>query len=139
MFTHLSNGCPMQMNRHDNIIRQALSYRDSLWLCFIANGVHVPFFMLRNYLDLAGIDRYVVVTDAVAPAGLGPGPYRVSRWELQIGADFVAQAADGSHRVGSVISMPRVRRHLIEPLGCSDAEVDRLVSENPRRAAGIKG
>src|SRR5436190_15808474 len=75
MFTHVGNGCPMQMHRHDNIIQRALSLREHLWLCFIADGVHVPPPALGNYLRAAGFDRAIVVTDAIAPAGLGPGRY----------------------------------------------------------------
>ena len=41
MFTHLGNGCPMLMHRHDNIIQRVLSVADRLWVCFIADGVHV--------------------------------------------------------------------------------------------------
>src|SRR5947208_840331 len=43
MFTHVGNGCPMLMDRHDNIVQRALSLAGDLWLCFIADGVHVPF------------------------------------------------------------------------------------------------
>ena len=53
MFTHVGNGCPMHMNRHDNIVQRALSLSDRLWLCFIADGAHVPFVALGNYLRLA--------------------------------------------------------------------------------------
>ena len=137
LFTHLGNGCPMQMHRHDNIIQRALSFRDRLWLCFIADGVHVPFYVLKNQLDLAGLDRCVVVTDAIAPAGLGPGRYQFARWDLQIGEDMVAQAADGSHLVGSAISMPRVRENLSQHLGYDATQIDRLVRRNPRLAMGL--
>ena len=92
MFTHVGNGCPMQMHRHDNIIQRALSLHDRLWLCFIADGVHVPFVALGNYFRAAGIERCVVVTDAIAPASLGPGRYKLGRWDLQIGEDMVARA-----------------------------------------------
>src|SRR4030095_15427595 len=71
MFTHLGNGCPMQMHRHDNIIQRALSLSDKLWICFIADGAHVAFPALGNYLRAAGLDRCVIVTDAIAPASLG--------------------------------------------------------------------
>src|SRR5438477_484598 len=67
MFTHVGNGCPMQLHRHENIIQRALSLHDRLWLCFIADGVHVPFVALGNYLRAASIDRCAVVTDAIAP------------------------------------------------------------------------
>jgi N-acetylglucosamine-6-phosphate deacetylase len=85
MFTHLGNGCPMQMHRHDNIVQRVLSVSDRLWVTFIADGAHIPLFALKNYLDVVGLDRAIVVTDAIAPAGLGPGDYTISRWRLRIG------------------------------------------------------
>lgn len=136
MFTHLGNGCPMQLNRHDNIIQRALSLSDRLWLCFIADGAHVPFFALRNYLRSAGLDRCAVVTDAVTPAGLGPGRYKIGRWDLPVGEDMVVRAPDGSHLVGSAITMAQSVTNLIEKIGLSPDEALRLTSENPRRAIG---
>ena len=72
MWTHLGNGCPMQMHRHDNVVQRVLSVCDRLYPMFIADGAHVAFPALKNYLKLAG-DRAIVVTDATAPAGGGPG------------------------------------------------------------------
>jgi N-acetylglucosamine-6-phosphate deacetylase len=137
MFTHLGNGCPMQMHRHDNVIQRVLSLSDRLWVCFIADGAHVPFFALRNYLKVIGFDRAVVVSDAVAPAGLGPGRYTLGRWELVIGDDLVARAPDGSHLVGSAVNMKRQAENLATHVGLNADEVARLTSENPRRAIGL--
>ena len=117
MFTHLGNGCPMQMHRHDNVIQRVLSMADRLWVCFIADGAHVPFFALRNYLKVVGFDRAVVVSDAVAPAGLGPGRYTLGRWDLVIGNDLVARAPDGSHLVGSAVNMQRQAENLAKHVG----------------------
>ena len=87
MFTHLGNGCPAHLPRHDNIVNRVLSLRERLWITFIADGAHVPFFALKNYLDLVGMERAIVVTDAISAAGLGAGSYRLGRWELKIGED----------------------------------------------------
>jgi N-acetylglucosamine-6-phosphate deacetylase len=137
LFTHLGNGCPMQMHRHDNIIQRALSLHERLWTCFIADGVHVPFIALKNYLRCAGIDRCVIVTDAIAPAGLGPGRYTLGRWDLLIGPDMVARAPDGSHFVGAAITMRQSAVKLAEGLGLSEESIRRLTCDNPRRALGI--
>ena len=137
MFTHLGNGCPMQMHRHDNIVQRALSLHDQLVLCFIADGAHVAFPALGNYLRLAGLDRAVVVTDAVAPAGMGPGTYRLGRWTLAIGEDMVARAPDGSHLVGAAITMPATLRNLVERVGIGEADALRLTGDNARAAVGI--
>jgi N-acetylglucosamine-6-phosphate deacetylase len=136
MFTHVGNGCPMLMNRHDNIIQRALSLAEQLWLCFIADGAHVPFAALRNYLKLAHEDRAIVVTDAIAPAGLGPGRYKFGRWDLQIGEDMVARAPDRSHLVGSGITMKQNAENLRHGVGLPEAIVRKLTLENPRIAIG---
>ena len=137
MFTHLGNGCPMQMHRHDNIIQRALSLYSELWLCFIADGVHVPVAALGNYLRSAGEDRCLVVTDAIAPAGLGPGRYTLGRWDLLIGQDMVARAPDGSHFVGSAGTMNNSVSILRYTLGLTEEVCRRLTFMNPRRALGI--
>jgi len=134
MFTHVGNACPMiGMHRHDNIIQRALHLRDRLWLCFIADGVHVPPVALQNYLKLAA-ERAIVVTDAIAPAGLGPGRYKLGRWDLLIGDDMVARAPDGSHFVGAAITMRQSHANLRDKLGLGDDRCRQLLVENPRKA-----
>ena len=134
MFTHLGNGCPAVMPRHDNIIQRALSLRKDLWLCFIADGAHVPWFVLKNYLDIAGLERTIVVTDCIVAADLGPGRYTFGRWDLNIGEDGVARSPDNSHLVGSTVTMPQSFTNLITHLGLSTQEANHLLDENPRRA-----
>jgi N-acetylglucosamine-6-phosphate deacetylase len=133
MFTHLGNGCPMTLHRHDNIVQRALSLRDKLWTCFIADGVHVPGVALRNFLDLCGCDRSIIVTDAIAPAGLGPGRYTLGRWDVSIGDDLVARSPDGAHFIGSATTMRQVRANL-RAMGLNESGCRALLSENARRA-----
>jgi N-acetylglucosamine-6-phosphate deacetylase len=134
MFTHVGNGCPALLPRHDNIVQRVLSLREDLWLTFIADGAHVPWFALGNYFRLACLDRCLVVTDAIAPAGLGAGHYRFGRWQLNIGDDLVARSPDGNHLVGSVGTMERSYRGLLEQVGLSSEEAEQLTWDNPRRA-----
>jgi N-acetylglucosamine-6-phosphate deacetylase len=133
MFTHLGNGCPMTMHRHDNIIQRALSLRERLTLCFIADGVHVSLPALGNYLRLAGIDRAIVVTDAISAARLGPGRYTIGNRSIDVGADLVARAVDGAYFIGSTTTMPRTAALLGDQLRLSSAEIQSLLWDNPRR------
>jgi N-acetylglucosamine-6-phosphate deacetylase len=137
MFTHLGNGCPTLLPRHDNIIQRALSLSHRLWLTFIADGAHVPWPAMGNYLRAATVERCIVVTDAISAAGLGPGRYRLGEWDLLIGEDRVARAPDGSHLVGSAGTMPLSRTNLIQHVGLTDEQVDQLTVLNPRRAMGL--
>jgi N-acetylglucosamine-6-phosphate deacetylase len=137
MFTHVGNGCPMYMHRHDNIVQRALSLADRLWLCFIADGAHVSFVALGNYLRIAGEDRAVIVSDAIAPAGLGPGRYTLGRWDIVVDDDMVPRAPDRSHFVGSGITMRQSAANLRQVLGLPDATVRRLTHDNPRALIGV--
>ncbi len=131
LFTHLGNGCPMQMHRHDNIIQRALSRSDALHYSFIADGAHVPFFALRNYLKIAGLDRSIVVTDAISAAGCGPGRFRLGDQVVEVGADSVPRAMDHSHLVGSGTPMPRMAENLARHLHLTPAEITQLTRTNP--------
>ena len=137
MFTHLGNGCPMLLPRHENIVQRALSLSGRIWLCFIVDGAHVPFVALGNYIRAAGVGRCIAVTEAIAPAGLGPGRYTLSRWDLVIGEDMVARAPDGSHLVGSAGTMAQAEANLIAHCGVSAEEAVAMTSAHPRLSLGI--
>jgi N-acetylglucosamine-6-phosphate deacetylase len=131
LFTHFGNGCPANLPRHDNILNRVLALREHLWLTFIADGAHIPFFALKNYLDLVGLDRSIVVTDAISAAGLGPGTYTLGRWSLTIGSDGIARAPGGTHLVGSTSTMPASRDNLIQHIGLTESEANQLLYDNP--------
>lgn len=138
LFTHLGNGCPMHgMHRHDNIIQRALSLSDKAHPMFIADGAHVTYPALRNYIRAAGVDRAIVVTDAVAPAGMGRGRFTMGNWDILIGDDLVARAPDGTHLIGSAIPMPIAVQRLIENVGLTLDEALRLTVHNPRKLLGL--
>lgn len=134
MFTHLGNGCPLMMHRHDNIIQRVLSLADRLWIMFIADGVHVPLVALKNYLSLVGPERAIIVTDAIAAAGMGPGMYSLAGRQVVVDDRLATWAADRSHLIGSACPMPRVVENLAGELGLSPEVIARLTSHNPRAA-----
>jgi len=139
MFTHLGNGCPDRVPRHDNVIQRVLSLAGRMWICFIGDGVHIPLHALGNYIRAAGADRTVIVTDAVGPAGLGPGRYTLRGKRVRVGDDLAIRAPDGPHLMGSACTMPHNLRNLTEGLGLSRTEAMRLTAANPRRAIGLDG
>jgi N-acetylglucosamine-6-phosphate deacetylase len=133
LFTHLGNGCPAQLPRHDNIIQRVLSFAKHLHIGFIADGVHVPFFALKNYLDCCGIERAFVVTDAICGAGQGPGEYSIGNQRVVIDENLATWSADRSHLMGSAGTMQRSEANLRNALGLNDQEIKTLLRDNPRR------
>ncbi len=137
MITHVGNGCPVILPRHDNFIQRVLSLSDRLWLCFIPDGAHVPFFALKNYLKVAGLERTIFTTDAIMAAGLGPGTYELSGEPVEVDEAGVARRPGSPNLAGSTIRGHQVAANLREHLGLSDAEVQRVYRENPMRALGL--
>ena len=135
MVTHLGNGCPLQLHRHDNVIQRVLSLADELYIGFIADGIHVPFAALGNYLALA--KHAFIVTDAVSAAGMGPGTYTLAGQSVLVDENLATWAADRSHLVGSAMTMPRVRENLRRHLNCDEETVERLTRINPSAAIGL--
>jgi N-acetylglucosamine-6-phosphate deacetylase len=134
MFTHVGNGCPVQLPRHDNIIQRALSLSADLWLCFIPDGAHIPFFALQNYLRAVPPERTIMVTDSISAAGLGPGVFPLGKSSVNVGPDLIARAPDGIHLAGSTLTMGRLRHVLSETLHWSNSQIDQVTVHNPRLA-----
>jgi N-acetylglucosamine-6-phosphate deacetylase len=137
MFTHLGNGCPIDLPRHDNIVQRALHLRERLWTCFIPDGFHINFSTLKNYLDLVGIDRAIMVTDAISAARLGAGTYDLSGEAVEVDENGVAHRPGSANLAGSTLTMSRLRRNFKEQLELGDSDIGQLVDLNPRKALGI--
>lgn len=137
MFTHLGNGCPAMMPRHDNIIQHVLSKSDRLHVSFIADGVHVPFPALGNYIRCVGMDRAVVVTDAISAAGLGPGQYSLGGRTVVVGDDYAGRyPEEEDHLAGSAITMKASDQNLADALGLNKEERMKLLCDNSMRLLG---
>ena len=137
MFTHLGNGCPLALERHDNIINRVLHLSDQLWIGFIPDGAHVDFFALDHYLRLAGMERAFVVTDAIGAARMGPGRHQLSGMEVEVDEAGVARRPGSPYLAGSTLTMPKARENLAQSLDRNATEIDKLTAINPRKALGL--
>lgn len=132
MVTHFGNGCPVDLPRHDNVLQRFLHFRNRLHFSFIPDGAHVPYFALRNYIDLIGIDRITMTTDAIAAAGLGPGLHKLSGIEVEVDEQGIARRPGSPNLAGSTITFPKMIKALQEGLGLSEPDCEMVLSTNPR-------
>lgn len=133
MFTHLGNGCPKDLPRHDNIIQKALALKDQLTLCFIADGIHIPFYALKNYIELAGVKNCIITTDAMAAAGAIAGKYTLSNITLEVGQDKIVREPGKSNFAGSAIDMYSSALNLETEMNFSKKEILQLTYTNPSK------
>jgi N-acetylglucosamine-6-phosphate deacetylase len=75
--THLFNGMDPWHHRTPGAVPALLraAVRDDLTLELIADGVHVSDDTVQTVTDLVGPSRVAFVSDAMAAAGVGDGPY----------------------------------------------------------------
>ncbi len=119
--THVGNGVPQQLPRHDNIIQRLLA-RDELWAVFIPDGLHVPPGTLRNFVRAKPRDKVLFTTDCVAAAGAPAGRYTVGAIEVEAGADGVVREPGKPNFAGSSLTMECAVENVRRFLGWSEAE-----------------
>ena len=130
-FTHLGNGCPAQLHRHDNILWRVLASDRLRWVMLMADGVHLPPTLIRTVIRTIGLERVIAVSDATAAAGMGPGTFSLAGQDVVVDESGAAWAADRSHLVGSTASPRRLREVLCKDVGLSDADAEQILVVNP--------
>lgn len=137
MFTHLGNGCPVILPRHDNIIQRVLSLASRFWISFIADGVHIPVHALGNYLRLTDPAKTIVVSDAISAASLGPGQYTLAGRTVEVGADLAVRAQGSANLMGAAATLNYARQLLTDQLGYHESDTTRLLIDNPGRLLSL--
>jgi N-acetylglucosamine-6-phosphate deacetylase len=100
LFTHLGNGSPGTVPRHDNIFQRVLA-TPGLMASLIPDGIHIPPFTLGNLVRTLGPGRVVFTTDAMSAAGAPPGEYRIGEMTVQVGEDRAVRQPNGGGLAGS--------------------------------------
>lgn len=101
----------------------------------IADGVHVDPLMLKLILRCKTPARVSLISDAVAPAGLGDGEYSIWGETITV-AGGRTRNARGSI-AGSVITMRDAVRLMLS-LDVAEQDVARMAASNPARLLGVE-
>jgi len=135
-FTHLGNGCPADLPRHDNILHRVMSLRDELSVTLIADGYHLPMWMLRMLIDWFGEERSVIVSDAISAAGLPSGYHTLGDRRVWVGDDGVPRSEDRSHFVGSGATLDQMMTLLRKENYWTDECFEKLFAKNAAKLLG---
>ena len=103
----------------------------------IADGVHVHPAAAELLLRVKGPDGVVLVSDAVAAAGLGEGTFELAG-QTVYARQGRATLRDGT-LAGSVLTMDRAVRFVVQQLGRPLEEAVRMASLNAARCLGLEG
>lgn len=109
-FTHLGNGCPRELDRHDNVLWRVLDGLP-LTVSFIPDAIHVSPSLFRLSHRLLAPENIIYTTDAMAAAGAPPGTYPLGPLQLEVGPDQVVRLPGRTNFAGSALRpMEGVRR-----------------------------
>jgi N-acetylglucosamine-6-phosphate deacetylase len=137
--THLFNAMPPIHHRDPGPVI-ALLEDPRVTVELITDGVHVDPALYRHVNRSAGPDRVMLITDAMAAAGMSDGAYRLGPLAVDV-VDGVARVGGTQTIAGSTATMDRVFRYAVTHSGLARDEAlmiaVRQASINPARALGL--
>ncbi|MCC7156898.1 MAG: amidohydrolase family protein [Bryobacterales bacterium] len=136
--THLGNGAHRELQRHPNYIWEQMA-EDRLAASLIVDGIHLGAAFLKVALRAKGVERSVLITDAVMPAECEPGPYMLGEVEVQLHPDARVTLRGGDKLAGSSLRMDRGVENLMRLAGLTLPEALTTATRNPARVARVAG
>jgi len=134
--THLGNGADAVLPKSSNYILDQLA-EDRLAASFIVDGFHLPPSFLNVALRAKGLERSLLVTDAVAPAGCSPGPYRLGEVAVELDPDGSVRLAGGARLAGSALLMHRAITNVMQTAKLTLRDAISLATRNPARIGRV--
>lgn len=136
MSTHLGNGAHSELKRHPNYIWDQMA-EDRLTASFIVDGIHLGASFIKVALRAKGLERSVLITDAVMPAGCAPGQYRLGEVDVELHPDDRVTLVGSDRLAGSSLRMDRGVENLMKLGRLTLREAVALATRNPARAGRI--
>ncbi|SES27838.1 N-acetylglucosamine-6-phosphate deacetylase [Actinokineospora terrae] len=133
--THLFNGMRPLHHREPGPIG-ALLDDERVTVELICDLVHLSPTIVRLAAKHAGLGRTVLVTDAIAAAGVGDGSYDIGGLEVVV-KDGVPTLAGGTSLAGSTLTMDVAFRNLVQGCGLSVPEAVAATSTRPAALLGL--
>ncbi|HIU93760.1 MAG TPA: N-acetylglucosamine-6-phosphate deacetylase [Candidatus Aphodomorpha intestinavium] len=147
-YTHITHlySCTSTITRRGGFrilgVTESAYALDGLTVEVIADGCHLPPELLRMIVKCKGVDRVIMVTDSLRPAGLDVRTaISGSREDGQVCIieDGVAKLPDRSAFAGSIATADRLVRTMWKRAGVPLPDVIRMMCENPARLLHLEG
>jgi N-acetylglucosamine-6-phosphate deacetylase len=134
--THLGNGCAQVLPRHPNVIWEQLG-EDRLLASFIVDGHHLPPATVRSMIRAKTKERSILVTDAIAAAGMPPGRYTLGGQEVELSPTGRVAAPGAPNLAGSALRLDVAIANTVRFTGLPLEDVVPMASTRPAEYVGI--
>ena len=135
--THFYNAMPGFHKRREYKYEgtvESIYLMDDMTVEVVADGIHVPPTILRLVYKIKGVERMCAITDALACAASDNKEAFDPRVIIE---DGVCKLADHSALAGSVATMDRLIRTMVQKADIPLADAVRMVSETPARIMNV--
>lgn len=134
--THLGNAGHATLPKFPNYLWTQLA-EDRLAASFIADGIHLDNDYFRTALRAKGIERSILITDAVMPAMCAPGAYDLGETPVELKPDGRVVLRGGTRLAGSSLRMDRAIENVMRIAGLTLTEAIAMATVNPARIGRI--
>ncbi len=134
MSTHLGNGCANMINRHDNPLWPQLA-DDRITATIIADGYHLNEDQLKCFYKMKGLERTILVSDALDLAGLPPGEY--TRLERLVVLSEVVRYPAENVLAGAASPLSTCVSNIMKFTHCSLENAVQMATANPAGQLGL--
>jgi N-acetylglucosamine-6-phosphate deacetylase len=133
--THFFNAMPEFHHRDPGVVGAVLESED-VTAELICDGIHVHPASVRLVLERKGIENVCLITDSILAAGLGDGNYILGDLEITVRGEET-RLRDGSSLAGSVLTLNKAVKNVLEWTNLSIEQVVQMASLNPARVLGL--
>ena len=131
--THTFNAMRPLDHRDPGILGEILT-NSQIGADIIADGIHVSPAIVKLFLHAKGVERAVLITDAIAATGMPDGRYQLG--PIQVDVKDGKCTLDGK-LAGSTLTMDRAVRNVTEFANWSLRDAVQAATLNPARAVGL--
>ena len=133
--THFFNGIPDFHHRDPGIVGAVIESED-VTVELICDGIHVHPASVRLVLERKKLENICLITDSILAAGLGDGDFILG--DLDITAKgYETRLKDSSILAGSVLTMNRALKNILDWTDLSLSQAVHMASLNPARVIGV--
>ncbi len=130
--THLGNGMGNHFHRHRNPFQKQLAMV-GLMASIIADGIHLPDYVIRNIVKAKNPERILLCTDAMSGASQPPGRYRLANLEVEVEEDGRTRLVGTDSLAGSTLSIPKAINNMIKFAEIDLGTAVKMATENGRK------
>lgn len=133
--THIFNAMRRMTHRDPGVLGELLT-NNVVTADIIADGLHVAPAVIDLFLRVKGLDRAVLITDAISATGMPDGTYHLGSFEVTVRD---GRCESYGKLAGSVLTMDRALHNVMKFARLTFQDSIRLATVNPARVLGVEG